>query len=102
MIETYECTGAGPGEGCEAFERYALNEIHYLDSVWSTPEDDRIALLDDPETLRLRLHEDFIAAGFCVVAVEAARSDQEVVESPVDLRFSGCQPAFNNRAQLID
>lgn len=95
MIKGYECAGTVPGEGCEAFERYALNEIHYLDSVWDASEDDRFALIDDPEALRTRLHDDFMAAGFCVLAVEMARSKQVAGESPVDIRFAGCQPALD-------
>lgn len=94
MNVSYECAGLELGEGCEAFERYAINEIHYLDSVWSVAEDDRFGLLDNPDALRQRLLDDFVEAGFCVKAVELARAERGADESPVDIRFAGCQPAL--------
>lgn len=71
------CAGTSEANSCAVFERYADNEMQYLQSVRSGDTHDveegailKTRLLDDPVALRERLHEDFVKAGFCVLAVQ--------------------------------
>ncbi len=101
-IQLPPCAGEYEGDGCEAFERYAKNEVLFIET---DTDDLRYPLLGQPALLRQRLLSDFVADGHCVLLQELKFREENAslpdgvtsLVRPRDIVFAGCQKAVRLR-----
>lgn len=103
QIQLPPCAGEFEGDGCEAFERYAKNEILFIETDM---DDIRYSLLKDPVALRARLHADFVdSPNHCILSRVLNEQAQYASLPPgvssivrkSDIKFAGCRPAEEAR-----